>query len=166
MDLIHDQLAGGQRFRCLTLVNDCTRQSLALHIDTSIGGELVANLLDALCDSVGTQHSITCESDPKFTGRAIHLWAQRRNVDLKHIQPGKISQNVFIEHFKGNICDDCLNQHCFNSLKEARLIINHWRNEYNNQRPHNSVDRIPHNAFPFPFAPNSTHNQYLNSSAA
>ena len=69
MDFIHDQLAGGRRFRCLTLVDDCTRQCLALHVDTSIGGVNVADLLDALCDSVGTPGSITCDNGPEFTGK-------------------------------------------------------------------------------------------------
>ena len=88
-DFIHDQLAGGRRFRCLTLVYDCTRQCLALHVDTSIEGEALANLIDALCNSVGTPHSITSDNGPEFTGKALQLWALRRNVHIDHIRPGK-----------------------------------------------------------------------------
>jgi len=166
MDFIHDQLAGGRRFRCLTLVDDCTRQCLALHVDTSIGGVVVADLLDALCDSAGTPSSITCDNGPEFTGKALHLWAQRRKVHLNHIQPGKPIQNAFIESFNGTFRDDCLNQHWFSSLEEARLLINQWRHEYNNLRPHSSVGRIPPNAFALTFTTNPTQNQHLNSAAA
>jgi putative transposase len=85
MDFIHDQLAGGRRFRCLTLVDDCTRQCLALHVDTSIGGAAVADVLDVLCESVGFPRSITCDNGSEFTGKALHLWAQKRKVHLNRI---------------------------------------------------------------------------------
>jgi putative transposase len=126
----------------------------------------VADLLDTLCNSVGTPRSITCDNGPEFTGKALHLWAQRRKVHLNHIQPGKPNQNAFIESFNGTFRDDCLNQHWFNSLEEARLLINHWRNEYNNLRPHSSVGRIPPNSFALTFTQNPTHNLSLNSAAA
>jgi putative transposase len=161
MDFIHDQLAGGRRFRCLNIVDDCTRQCLAIQVDTSIGGAYVADVLDTICDSVGTPRSITCDNGPEFTGKAIHLWAQHRRVHLDHIQPGKPTQNAFVESFNGTFRDDCLNQHWFSSLEEARLLINHWRQEYNNLRPHSSVGRIPPDAFALTFTPNPPDNQDL-----
>jgi len=151
MDFIHDQLADGRRFRCFTLVDDFTRQCLALHADTSIGGAAVVSLLQQLSLIRGLPKSITTDNGPEFTGKAIHLWAQSARVHLHHIQPGKPTQNAFIESFNGTFRDDCLNQHWFSSLAEARLLIEHWRNEYNHLRPHSSIGRIPPDAFALTF---------------
>jgi putative transposase len=151
MDFIHDQLSDGRRFRCFTLVDDFTRQCLALHADTSIGGSAVVALLQALSTSRGLPKTITTDNGPEFTGKAIHLWAQSAKVHLHHIQPGKPTQNAFIESFNGTFRDDCLNQHWFSSLAEARLLIEHWRIEYNHLRPHSSIGRIPPDAFALTF---------------
>lgn len=147
MDFIHDQLATGRRFRCLTLVDDFTRQCLALYADTSIGGAGVADILDKLALGRGLPKTITVDNGPEFTGKALHLWAQRSNVILNHIHPGKPMQNAFIESFNGTFRDDCLNQHWFASLAEARLLIEHWRGQYNQIRPHSSIGRIPPDLF-------------------
>jgi putative transposase len=148
MDFIHDQLATGRRFRCLTLVDDFTRQCLAIHVDTSIGGASVVAVLQRLALSGRLPKVITVDNGPEFTGKALHLWAQRSGVTLHHIQPGKPMQNAFIESFNGTFRDDCLNQHWFGSLAEARLLIEHWRShDYNRIRPHSSLGRIPPDFF-------------------
>lgn len=148
MDFIHDQLSTGRRFRCLTLVDDFTRQCLALHVDTSIGGSTVVAVLERLARTRSLPKTITVDNGPEFTGKALHLWAQRSGVTLHHIQPGKPMQNAFIESFNGTFRDDCLNQHWFSSLAEARLLIEHWRSlDYNQIRPHSSLGRIPPNLF-------------------
>jgi putative transposase len=151
MDFVSDQLADGRRFRCLTLVDDFTRQCLAIQVDTSIGGSTVANLLQTLIKQRGQPTTITTDNGPEFICRALHHWAQASGVTLNHIQPGKPTQNAFIESFNGTFRDDCLNQHWFSSLAEARLLIEHWRNEYNQLRPHSSIGRIPPNAFALKF---------------
>ncbi len=144
MDFIHDQLATGRRFRCLTLVDDFTRQCPAIHVDTSIGGASVVAVLQRLALSGRLPKVITVDNGPEFTGKALHLWAQRSGVTLHHIQPGKPMQNAFIESFNGTFRDDFLNQHWFGSLAEARLLIEHWRShDYNHLRPHSSLGRIP-----------------------
>jgi putative transposase len=148
MDFIHDQLATGRRFRCLTLVDDFTRQCLAIHVDTSIGGACVVAVLQRLALSRQLPKTITVDYGPEFTGKALHLWAQRSGITLHHIQPGKPMQNAFIESFNGTFRDDCLNQHWFSSLAEARLLIEHWRShDYNHIRPHSSLGRVPPNIF-------------------
>ena len=148
MDFIHDQLATGRRFRCLTLVDDFTRQCLAIHVDTSIGGASVVAVLQRLALSGWLPKAITVDNGPEFTGKALHLWAQRFGITLHHIQPGKPMQNAFIESFNGTFRDDCLNQHWFSSLAEARLLIEHWRShDYNHLRPHSSLGRIPPDFF-------------------
>lgn len=151
MDFVSDQLANGRRFRCLTLVDDCTRQCLAIHVDTSIGGAAVADLLASLVAQRGQPTIITTDNGPEFICRALHRWAQTSGVTLNHIQPGKPTQNAFIESFNGTFRDDCLNQHWFSSLPEARLLIEHWRNQYNQLRPHSSIGRIPPDAFALKF---------------
>lgn len=166
MDFIHDQLADGRRFRCLTLVDDFTRQCLLIHADTSIGGASVVALLGQLARSRGLPKTITTDNGPEFTGKAIHLWAQAAKVHLHHIQPGKPTQNAFIESFNGTFRDDCLNQHWFASLAEARLLINHWRIEYNQLRPHSSIGRIPPDSFALTFLNNQPINHPLNPALA
>ena len=147
MDFIHDQLSCGRRFRCLTLVDDFTRQCLAIHVDTSIGGIRVVDVLEKLALSRSLPQIITTDNGPEFTGKPLHLWAQAAHVQLHHIQPGKPMQNAFIESFNGTFRDDCLNQHWFSSLDQARLLIEHWCHEYNRLRPHSSIGRIPPDSF-------------------
>ena len=90
---------------------------------------------------------IITDHGPEFTSRALHQWAMCRSVKLHHIQPGKPTQNAYIESFNGTFRDDCLNQHWFSSLAEAALLIEHWRKEYNALRPHSSIGRVPPDTF-------------------
>lgn len=167
MDFIHDQLSGGRRFRCLTLVDEFTRQCLALHVDTSIGGAGVVAVLQKLALTRGLPKTITTDNGPEFTGRVLHLWAQSSGVTLHHIQPGKPMQNAFIESFNGTFRDDCLNQHWFNSIAEARLLIEHWRTcDYNSLRPHSSIGRIPPDTFALRVFNNQPINNNLSPVAA
>lgn len=147
MDFVADQLSDGRRFRCLTMVDDFTRQSLAIEVDTSIGGAGVVAVLERLARERGLPTTIRTDNGPEFTSRALHQWAQKTGVTLHHIQPGKPTQNAFIESFNGTLRDDCLNQHWFSSLAEAHLLIEHWRKEYNHLRPHSSIGRIPPDTF-------------------
>jgi putative transposase len=163
--------------RCLILLDDFTRQCLAIQVDTSIGGSAVADLLASLVAECGQPIIITTDRGPEFTCRALHRWIQTSGVTLNHIQPGKPTQNAFIEssaapagaalrtacgrlsrsaRINGTFRDDCLNQHWFSSLPEARLLIEHWRKQYNQLRPHSSIGRIPPNSFALMFPPNSS----------
>lgn len=148
MDFIHDQLSDGRRFRCLTLVDDFTRQCLAIEVDTSLGGSRVVDVLERLALNWGLPKTITTDNGPEFTGKSLHLWAQAAGVHLHHIQPGKPMQNAFIESFNGTFRQDCLNQHWFDTIPQAQLLIEHWRKtDYNSLRPHSSIGRIPPDAF-------------------
>lgn len=168
MDFIHDQLSSGRRFRCLTIVDDFTRQCLAIHVDTSIGGASVVNVLQELALTRSLPKIITVDNGPELTGKALHLWARSTGVTLHHIQPGKPMQNAFIESFNGTFRDDCLNQHWFASLPEARLLIEHWRSrDYNRLRPHSSIGRVPPDVFALPFLnPQPNTSVILNPAAA
>jgi putative transposase len=139
MDFVADGLIGGRRLRCLTIVDDCTRECLAIEVDTSITGVRVQGVLDRLADTRGLPQSITVDNGPEFDGQVLDKWAYRSGVRLSFIRPGKPNENAYIESFNGKFRDECLNEHWFISLSHARSIIEAWRTEYNTERPHSSL---------------------------
>lgn len=140
MDFVSDQLGStGRRFRCLTIVDDFTRECLAIEVDTSLPGDRVARVLDRLAFLRGLPQGIVIDNGPEFTGRALDTWAFARKVKLDHIRPGKPVENAFIESFNGRLRDECLNEHWFSTLKEAQVRIEAWRQDYNRNRPHSSL---------------------------
>ena len=144
MDFVADGLIGGRRLRCLTVVDDCTRECLAIEVDTSITGLRVQAVLERLADTRGLPMSITVDNDPEFDGQVLDKWAYRRAVQLSFIRPGKPNENAYIESFNGKFRDECLNEHWFLSLAHARSVIEDWRIEYNTERPHSSLgNRTP-----------------------
>ncbi len=144
MDFVADGLIGGRRLRCLTIVDDCTRECLAIEVDTSITGLRVQGVLDRLADTRGLPQSITVDNGPEFDSQVLDKWAYRSGVQLSFIRPGKPNENAYIESFNGKFRDECLNEHWFISLTHARSIIEAWRIEYNTERPHSSLgNRTP-----------------------
>jgi len=144
MDFVADGLIGGRRLRCLTIVDDCTRECLAIEVDTSITGLRVQGVLERLADTRGLPKSITVDNGPEFDGQVLDKWAYRNSVRLSFIRPGKPNENAYIESFNGKFRDECLNEHWFISLAHARSIIEAWRIEYNTERPHSSLgNRTP-----------------------
>jgi putative transposase len=144
MDFVADGLIGGRRLRCLTIVDDCTRECLAIEVDTSITGLRVQAVLDRLADTRGLPNSITVDNGPEFDGQVLDKWAYRRAVQLAFIRPGKPNENAYIESFNGKFRDECLNEHWFLSLAHARSVIGAWCIEYNTERPHSSLgNRTP-----------------------
>jgi putative transposase len=144
MDFVADGLIGGRRLRCLTIVDDCTRECLAIEVDTSLPGLRVQAVLDRLGDTRGLPQSITVDNGPEFDGKVLDQWSYRTGVQLAFIRPGKPNENAYIESFNGKFRDECLNEHWFISLSHARGIIEAWRIEYNTERPHSSLgNRTP-----------------------
>lgn len=144
MDFMWDQLADGRSFRTLNIVDDFTRESLAIEVDVSLSGLRVTRVLDQLIETRGLPKSIVMDNGPEFTGRALDAWAYHRGIALAFITPGKPSQNGFAESFNGKFRDECLNQHWFVSMNDARRKIEEWRQDYNHIRPHSSLgDRPP-----------------------
>lgn len=139
MDFVMDALSSGRRLKCLTVVDDFTKEAIALVLDHSISGDYVTRALDEVVRFRGAPRAIRTDQGPEFTGRALDQWAYRHGVDLKLIQPGKPTQNAYIESFNGKFRDECLNEHWFASLAEARFLINSWRRDYNERRPHSSL---------------------------
>jgi putative transposase len=139
LDFVHDQLTDGRRFRVLTVVDDCTRECLALVADTSLNGGRVARELDAIVARRGRPASVVSDNGTELTSNAMLAWAAERGVGWHYIQPGKPTQNAFIESFNGRLRDELLNETLFTSLAQARAALEAWRRDYNGERPHSAL---------------------------
>ena len=143
MDFVHDMLADSRRFRALNVLDDCSRESLAIEVATSIPGKRVTRVLDHVAAQRGYPDAIVMDNGPEFTGRALDRWAAEHGVQLHFIDPGKPTQNAFVESFNDKFRSECLNTNWFIDLEDARARIEKWRREYNELRPHSSIGRIP-----------------------
>ncbi len=144
MDFISDALSEGRKFRSLNIVDDFNRECLAAEVDTSLTGARVVRVLERLGELRGLPQMLVMDNGPEFAGRAVDVWAYEQGVKLHFIEPGKPVQNAFIESFNGKMRDECLNEHWFLSLGEARETIETWRRDYNEVRPHTSLgNRTP-----------------------
>jgi putative transposase len=139
MDFVSDSIATGRKFRALIIVDDYSRECPAIEVDTSLGGRRVVGVLEKLAEVRGLPEAITIDNGPEFAGHALDEWAYRRGVKLNFIRPGKPIENAFAESFIGRLRDECLNTNWFISLKHARDIIQEWREDYNEVRPHSSL---------------------------
>lgn len=139
MDFVTDALADGRAFRCFTLVDDFTRESLAIEVNHSLPALRVLQVLDRLARTRGLPRSIVCDNGPEFAGRAMDLWAHRSGVALDFIRPGKPVENAYIESFNGRLRDECLNGAWFVDLTDAQRQIEAWRQDYNLARPHRGL---------------------------
>jgi putative transposase len=143
LDFVSDALYWGRKIRMLTVADAFHRESLAIEVDTSLPGVRVARVLDRLTEERGAiPEVIVLDNGPELTSRALDQWAYERGVRLHFIDPGKPQQNGFIESFNGKLRDECLNEHWFLSLADARRIIEDWRIDYNQNRPHSSLGNL------------------------
>lgn len=147
MDFMSDALFNGRKIRLLTLIDEYSRECLAIEVDTSINGVRVTNVLSCVAMMRGLPNIIKVDNGPEFIGKALDAWAYERGVQLHFSRPGKPVDNRFIESFNGRLRDECLNDNWFMSLQEARTIIENWREEYNTQRPHSSLSDLTPSEF-------------------
>ena len=147
LDFVADTLVSGRRFRILTLVDDFTRECLGLVVDTSLTGWRVARELDRIAELRSYPCMIVSDNGTELTSNAILAWQQQRRVEWHYIAPGKPMQNGFVESFNGRLRDECLNEHLFDTLKQAREIIEKWTNDYNRASEHPSVYVIEEKRF-------------------
>ena len=139
MDFIHDKLWEGRKFRSLSIVDTFTHECLALEVDSSLKGERVKRVLERLASERGLPEAITVDNGPEFISQVMDEWAYRRGVKLDFIRPGKPTDNPFVESFHDKFRDECLDEHYFSTLPEARTIIEDWRIEFNTFRPHRTL---------------------------
>jgi putative transposase len=142
IDFVSDCVSGGRVIRMLTIVDGCTRECPAIEVDTSLGGLRVRRVLDRVGSERGWPEALVLDNGPEFRGRALAAWSEKRGVRLEFIQPGKPVQNAYAESFNGRLRDECLNANWFTSVSDARRKIALWRQDYNQERPHSSLNYL------------------------
>jgi len=147
VDFVHDALLGGWRFRALTVIDEWSRECLAIEVDASLTGGSVARVLQRLCETRAVPAVIQSDNGPEFRGRVMDEWAYGHGVRLQFIEPGKPIQNAFVESFNSRLREECLKEHVFVSLDDARRKIVQWREQYNRERPHSSLGYLTPEAF-------------------
>jgi putative transposase len=143
MDFVSDSLACGRRIKCLTVTDDFSHECIDIGVDYGISGQYVTRLLDRAAAFRGYPSVVRTDNGPEFTSRVFMAWAQAHGIRHILIQPGRPMQNGYIESFNGKFRDECLNEHWFGSLTQARSAIATWRLDYNEIRPHSSCQRMP-----------------------
>jgi putative transposase len=147
-DFVSDTLSSGRRFRTFNLTDDCLHKGLAIEVDTSITGERVTRVLDRVAVGRGCYPKVLVfDNGPELTSLAVLAWAARHRVRLAYIEPGRPSQNAFIESFNGRFRDECLNENVFTTLGEVRSIVAAWLEDYNQERPHTSLAGLTPNEY-------------------
>jgi putative transposase len=139
LDFVSDTLENGRRIRMMTVVDEYTRLCLGIIVDSSLGGARVGRELDKLIEQYGKPETIVSDNGTEFTSHAILKWSMDNSIGWDYIQPGKPYQNGTIESFNGKLRDECLNENLFLSIRDAERIIENWRVEYNESRPHSSL---------------------------
>lgn len=135
MDFVFDRSADGRVIKCLTVVDDATHEAVAIVAERAIGGELLTRTMERICKVRGYPQIIRTDNGKEFCGRAMLSWCHAHGVQLRLIEPGKPNQNAYIESFNGRLRDECLNENWFLNLHHARVLIEAWRREYNEERP-------------------------------
>jgi putative transposase len=142
MDFMSDELYNERRIRLLTLVDNYTRESLAIEVNQHLGGQQVVELLSLVALERGSPKKIVVDNGPEFTSKKLDRWAYLNGVELDFSRPGKPTDNALIEAFNGRFREECLNQSWFLSLEDAKEKVEAWRREYNSSRPHGALDNL------------------------
>lgn len=139
MDFMSDSLVDGRKIRVLNIVDDLTRECLAMEVDSSLSGERVARVLSRLLSQGRKPQRLVSDNGPEFTGKAMSCWAYENEIDHEFIEPGRPVQNAYVESFNGSCRNECLNEHWFLTLEDARRKAETWRLDYNIERPHSAL---------------------------
>jgi putative transposase len=144
LDFVHDELGTGQTFRALTVVDVFTREGLAIEVGQRLRGEHVVEVLNRLVRLRGAPQYLFADNGAEFTGHLVDLWAHHHGTRIDFSRPGRPTDNAHIETFNGSLRDECLNLHWFETIAEAKRIIEAWRRDYNESRPHMALgNRTP-----------------------
>ena len=139
MDFMSDSLSNGNKIRTLNIIDVFSRECISLQVDRSISSEKVISILEYLEFTRGLPEKIRVDNGPEYISKRLREWAEKRNIKLDYIQPGKPTQNAFIESFNGKFREECLDQNWFINLNDAKQIVEEWRQEYNKERPHSAI---------------------------
>lgn len=142
MDFMSDGMIGGRKFRTLNVIDDSTREVLAIEIDTSISSQRVIRTLNRVIEREGKPETIRVDNGPEFTAIAFSLWAKEQGIDIQYIQPGKPMQNGFVERFNRIYRESILDAYLFFELGQVRQLTEEWMEEYNERRPHEALNNL------------------------
>jgi putative transposase len=156
MDFMSDSLVSGQLFRTFNVVDEGTREALAIEVDTSLPAERVIRVLEQIKDSRPLPMQIRVDNGPELISSKLVEWSEKNGVRLQYIQPGKPTQNAYIERFNRTFRCEVLDAYLFRSLSEVREIVHHWMLVYNEERPHESLGNLPPETFRRQQTPNQT----------
>ena len=154
MDFVSDRTRSGRNIRVLTVIDEATRECLALEVDSSLTGKRVCTVLNRIAMFRGVPQEILTDNGPEFAGNALSEWAFDHKVSHIFTDPGHPTQNGYIESFNGKFRDECLNQNWFSNLYDARQIIEKWRIEYNTERPHSGLGALTPSEYAIKLAEN------------
>jgi putative transposase len=143
MDFMSDQLYNGRRLRLLTIVDNHTRESLAIHVGQRIRGIEVVEVLEKVAAEHGRPRTIQVDNGPEFISKDVDSWAYWNQVQLDFSRPGKPTDNAYVESFNARFRQECLNEHWFLSLEDTCEKVEEWRRDYNENRPHSALGNIP-----------------------
>ena len=145
MDFMSDSMVGGRRFRTFNLIDDCTREVLAIEIDTSLSSKRIIRTLERVILDRGKPNIIRTDNGPEFTSKDLELWAKDNEIQIQFIQPGRPMQNGYIERFNRIYRESILDAYLFFELEQVRILTDEWIDEYNNRRPHESLGNLTPN---------------------
>ncbi|GAB6110486.1 IS3 family transposase [Desulfomicrobium salsuginis] len=160
-DFVYDACANGQQIKCLTVVDEYTRECLAIDVAGSIRSGRVIEVLSRLISERGAPLSLRSDNGPEFVSKALLKWAARESLELALIEPGKPWQNGLNESFNGKFRDECLSMEWFRCRAEARVVIEGWRRHYNSVRPHSSLNNMTPEHFCRQYGKNLNHGETL-----
>lgn len=142
MDFMSDSMVGNRKFRTLNVMDDCSREVLAIEIDTSLSSKRVIRTLERIIEQRGRPIAIRTDNGPEFTSKDLELWSIDKGINIQFIQPGKPMQNGYIERFNRLYREAVLDAYLFFDLSEVRILTDEWIEEYNNKRPHESLGNM------------------------
>jgi len=142
MDFVHDSLEGGISYRLLNIIDDFNREGLAIEVDFSLPAERVIRTLNQVIEWRGRPKSIRCDNGPEYISKLLYQWAEKHNIKLLFIQPGKPQQNAYVERYNRTVRYDWLNQHLFSNISEVQELSTKWLWFYNNERPNMAIGGI------------------------
>ena len=142
MDFMSDAIVGNRKFRTFNLLDDCSREALAIEVDTSLSSERITRVLDRVIDERGKPSVLRADNGPEFTSKDLELWAKARGITIQYIQPGKPAQNGYIERFNRLYREAVLDAYLFFDLYQVRQLTQEWMEEYNERRPHEALNNL------------------------
>ena len=142
MDFMSDSLANGSKFRTFNVMDDYNREGLAIEVGLSLPSKRVIRVLEQVIEWRGKPAALRCDNGPEYISNEMVEWVNKKKIILLYIQPGKPTQNAYIERFNRTARHEWLDMHLFNSIEHAQLLATHWLWIYNNERPHSAINGV------------------------